>query len=80
LIIKENEDLKKGRDKQRVLEKEEDAKMLEQLRKAGEEEDLKRERLWKERENRITKAMNRMADTVIKKQEEQDKIIEIKVK
>jgi len=54
--------------------------MLENIRKAGEEEDKKRALEWEEREKKIKNKMNMMADTVIKKKDEAERDLESKIR
>ena len=43
--------------------------MLENIRKAGEDEDKKRALEWEERDKKIKNKMSMMADTVLKKKD-----------
>eukprot|EP00347_Sterkiella_histriomuscorum_P016776 403351895 len=79
-IIKENQLIKMQKDKQRIVEKDEENKMLEQIKQLALDEERKRQELWEAREKKMEQAVNRMANTVVKKQEEQEKMIEQKVK
>lgn len=54
--------------------------MLERIRQEGLEQEKKRLEEWKKREQRIEQAMNRMADTVIKKQADKEQALEEKIK
>ena len=56
----------------------EEQKLLDAIRKAGEEQDRKRAAEWAAREDRIKQKMSMMADTVLKKQDEEGKMMERK--
>ena len=56
----------------------EEQKLLDAIRKAGEDQDRKRAAEWAAREDRIKQKMSMMADTVLKKQDEEGKMMERK--
>lgn len=72
--------LKEKADIAKINEKQEEAKMLLQLERVQQEKDQKRASDWAARAQRIANAMNRMADTVVKKQDEADKELECRIK
>lgn len=54
--------------------------MLKEIEKQALQEEKKRQDEWNQREARIAQAMSRMGATVIKKQEEQDRMLEEKIR
>ncbi|CDW77094.1 UNKNOWN [Stylonychia lemnae] len=79
-IIKENEIIKLQKDQQRIVEKLKENEMIEKLKQQAELEEKKRQEEWNQREKKIEQSMNRLANTVIKKKEENDKQLELKIK
>lgn len=62
-----------------MTEKERAQKLIADAIKHGEEQDRKRAEAWAARENRIQEAMGRMADTVVKKTQDAEKQMELRL-
>ena len=64
---------------EKELDKERQNKIIEDYNKMVEQQEKKRADEWAAREQRIKNAMNRMADTVLKKSNKQEKELEARV-
>jgi hypothetical protein len=79
-VIKENLKLKEKQDEARHQERQQEAQMLQQLQHIQEQKEQQRAAEWAAREQRISNAMNRMADTVVKRKDLADKLLEDRIR
>mmetsp|Transcript_4448 Transcript_4448/g.6579 ORF Transcript_4448/g.6579 Transcript_4448/m.6579 type:complete len:133 (+) Transcript_4448:1755-2153(+) len=77
-VIKENEQEKEKRMKEKEEEKEKQLKITEEYNRMLDAQDQKRADEWAAREAKIKNAMNKMADTVLRRNNEMEKELELR--